>query len=255
MSRYQLYVFDLDGTLYRGDEAIPYAAQTVQKIKASGAAIAYVTNNATETPAFFTEKLNRLGFAASTDQVFTSATAAADYCGSKPDARIGVFGESGLISLLAEKSTYVFGPDEVWPDPLDFVVAGLFRQCSYQHIAAAMKAIRAGAAFIATNRDTTFPLEEGVLAPGAGAAIAAIAACSGVKPIVMGKPNPRLIEMAMRAFGASPQQTLVVGDRFDTDIASGLAAGAQVWMVLTGVDSAAPSGIPFSQDLRDLPNC
>lgn len=252
MTSARLIVFDLDGTLYRGAEPIPHAADTVNQLAAQGKYIAYATNNATATPQFFAEKLVKMGYPAEPSQVFTSATAATSYCTDHKFTRVGVFGEDALVTLLQNGGCGVNGPEEPWPLLLDAVVAGLYRSFRYDHVAKAMAAIRNGATFVATNGDTTFPLEGGTLVPGAGAGIAAIEACTGQEPVVMGKPNPFMLEEAMRAFAVAPAETLVVGDRYNTDILAGLAAGCHVWMVLTGVDSSAPEGIQFSEDLRGL---
>lgn len=252
LTPYRLVIFDLDGTLYRGAEPIPHAAEVVQKLADQGKQVAYVTNNATATPQFFAEKLAKMGYPATSDQVFTSATAAVSYCQTQRYKRVGVFGESALADLLQAGGCEAFGLQSDWPIDLEAVVAGLYRAFTYADVAKAMSAIRAGAAFIATNTDTTFPLEGGSLVPGAGAGIAAIAACAGQDPVVMGKPNPFMIEEAMRFFNTKPDEALVVGDRFNTDIEAGLAAKCAVWMVLTGVDGSAPDRIPFSADLRGL---
>ena len=272
MRRYQLYIFDLDGTLNRGDEPIPHAVETVDQLRKEGAKIRYVTNNATRNLDYFVHKLNHLGFEATRNEIETSATGAAYYCKDHHIQKVGILGENGLAQCLAEAGIKVLMPDEPWPheiklDPslnpifepqkskfhtLDAVVIGLFRTCTYAHISKGMQAISHGAQFIATNRDATFPLEHGRFIPGSGAMTAALAECSGQEPFVTGKPNPYLIERLMQAAGVPPRETLVVGDRLDTDIESGKRAKADTFLVLTGVETKAPKDQLWGDDLRAL---
>jgi ribonucleotide monophosphatase NagD (HAD superfamily) len=109
-----------------------------------------------------------------------------------------------------------------------------------------------GLPFIATNSDATYPLEEGLLVAGAGATVGALTGCSRVEPFVVGKPNPYLIECILTATGEAPENTVVVGDRYETDIVAGLSAGCRVHLVLTGVAREAVPGVPSSTDLRGL---
>lgn len=267
MQRYSLYIFDLDGTLNRGDDPIPYAAETVKTLQSEGAQIRYVTNNATQTRDYFVSKLQRLGFNASPKEVESSGTVAASYCGSNGIKRVGILGEEGLAKCLIEEKIEIIRPDDVWPHELDLqgklieaqaqkkldaVVIGLFRTCTYQHISKAMQTLASGAQFIATNRDSTFPVEGNRFIPGSGAMVAALETCSGIKPVVVGKPNPFLIEKLMKEAGCSGNETLVVGDRLDTDIESGIRAKAQTFLVLTGVEKSAPNGQLSGNDLRSL---
>lgn len=250
---YKLYIFDLDGTLYRGDEAIEHAAEVVGLLSARGARIAYVTNNATRSRPTLCAKLRGLGFSAQESEIVTSATAAAGWCQGHRLRSVGVIGEAGLTQSLEEGGIRVFPPDSEWPENLDAVVVGLYREIHYRHIDKAMQAIRAGAEFIATNPDPTFPLEGGRFSPGAGAGVAAIENCVGTAPIVIGKPSPIMMEQALRDAGVTKEEALAVGDRLTTDIESGRRAGIATWLVLTGVETSAPDGQPFSADLTGLP--
>jgi HAD superfamily hydrolase (TIGR01450 family) len=116
----------------------------------------------------------------------------------------------------------------------------------------AMQRIRGGQRFVATNSDSTYPMEGGRLIPGAGSIVAAIRTCSEQEPFVVGKPNPYMVTMALEGAGVRPSEALVVGDRLDTDIASGIAAGCPTHLVLTGVAHSAPEGQSFSPDLKGL---
>lgn len=251
-SEYSLYVFDLDGTLWRGDEAIPDALEATERLRNGWAQIRYVTNNSSLTLDAYVSKLRKMGFQASVKEVVSSASATASYLQESGSRTIGVIGEPGLVETLRSFALETWSPDDDWPEALDAVAVGIFRSATYTHLAKGMTAIRSGARFIATNADPTFPLEGGRLAPGAGSIVAAVRTCSESEPYVVGKPGPFLTELAMRGTGVSASQTLVVGDRMDTDIASGKAAGCATMLVLTGVTQDAPPGQPFVNTLAEL---
>ena len=137
---YKLYIFDLDGTLYRGEEAIEHAAEVVGLLSARGARIAYVTNNATRSRSTLCAKLRGLGFPAKESEIVTSATAAAGWCQSHRLRSVGAIGEPGLTQSLEEGGITVFPPDSEWPENLDAVVVGLYREIHYRHIDKAMQA-------------------------------------------------------------------------------------------------------------------
>lgn len=258
MKRYRLYVFDLDGTLYRGTEAVPHAPEVVRALRASGAQIRFLTNNSGQTRAFFREKLDRMGYEARLEEVFSTATGAAQLCVESGHRRVFAVGEPGLLATLKEfgvapvnegldgKATEAGGE-------ADAVVVGICRNFTYAMLSAAMQRIRAGAPFIATNTDATYPLEQGRLEPGAGAIVAAVKTCAGKGPdVVVGKPNPLLMHQVAQAAGVPLSEVLAVGDRYETDILCGLNAGCDAHLVLTGVTEKAPDGVSWSPDLRGL---
>lgn len=257
MRRYAGYLFDLDGTLYRGARAIPGAVDTVCELKDRGAQIAYVTNNSSQTPEFFVEKLSAMGFPVCLEEIECSAYGTAVRLGEWGLKSAFVVGEPGLVKTLRARGigvinagpTGVIRPDG---DSAGAVVTGIHRTFTYSLMNAAMQRIREGARFIATNRDATFPLEAGTLVPGAGSIVSAIATCSGQEPELIGKPNPYLVELALRRMGISPKDALVVGDRDDTDLESGRRAGCDTHLVLTGVEKSAKPGQSWSEDLSGL---
>ena len=132
------------------------------------------------------------------------------------------------------------------------VVAGICRDFRYRHIHDALQCFLNGAAFIATNRDGTYPREGGRLEPGAGCMVAALEAAAGRAPFVIGKPEPFLVTKLMEHAGAGPHETLMIGDRYETDIEAAQRAGCLSWMVLTGVTSVLPDGQPGGGTLADL---
>ena len=257
MTRYPLYIFDLDGTLYRGNEAILFAAETVHSLKEGGSAIRYLTNNSGQTRAFFLDKLLRLGFPAELSEIESTAHGSVHYLRSKGFQSVYVVGEPGLVETLRQEGLTVVNADSagvVEPEGADSeaVLVGICRQFTYDLMRGAMGRIRLGQAFVATNTDSTYPLEGDLLIPGAGSVVAGIRTCSEQVPFVVGKPNPFLIQLILEASGCAPKDALVVGDRADTDLLSGERAGCPTHLVLTGVTRTPPQGQSFSQDLRGL---
>jgi phosphoglycolate/pyridoxal phosphate phosphatase family enzyme len=265
--RYGLYILDLDGTVYRGAEPIPGAADTISVLRADGSAIRFLTNNSGKTRSSLAEKLSAMGIACAPGEVWTSGVAAAMRCLERRWLSAFVVGEAGLVETLRESGIEVVNADD--GDALfeaegsvsnvqeptvrvDVVVAGICRAFTYRLMSDAMRQIRLGAKFLATNRDATYPLEGGRVEPGAGSIVAAIEACSGVVAEVVGKPSPTLIQLILKETGVDPGATLVVGDRFETDLEAGIAAGCDVVLALTGVTDAAPAGVAAVRDLREL---
>jgi 4-nitrophenyl phosphatase len=210
--------------------------------------IRYLTNNSTRSPHEYAQKLARLGFDAKPGQVYTSALAAAEVLRGSA-RRAFVIGEQGLRDALEAAGIDVVRDD----GPADAVVSGLCRDFDYAMMTTAMHhLVRPEVRFVATNRDVTFPLEGGRFIPGSGAIVAALSACSGREPEVVGKPNPYAIARILLEAGVSPSEALVVGDRVETDLVAGERAGCAVHLVLTGVTTAAPAGVPCSADLSGI---
>jgi ribonucleotide monophosphatase NagD (HAD superfamily) len=163
----------------------------------------------------------------------------------------------GLVQTLREAGILIVNATskgEVVPtgDEAESVVAGICQTFTYDLMNGAMQQILAGAKFIGTNPDPTYPMEGNKLIPGAGSIVAAVRACSGVEPLIIGKPNPTMINMVIEDLGLEPSDVLVVGDRQDTDIESGRRAGCPTHLVLTGVTTVPPNGQAYSLDLRGL---
>ena len=251
------YVFDLDGTLYRGETAIPGASAVLSELRRRGSKVLFLTNNSGQTSAAFVAKLERLGFEAHVDEVYGTGKGAAIFLEDQQIRSAFVVGEKGLADSLMERGIVVTNLDSngvpgADGEPADAVVSGICRHFSYGYLASAMRLIRGGAAFIATNRDSTYPMEGGIVVPGSGSIVAAIETCAEVTPFTIGKPNPFLLQLAMREWNLVPESTLVVGDRLDTDIACGINAGCHTHLVLTGVSIDPPAEQRFSEDLSAL---
>jgi len=233
LDRHDLVLADLDGTLYQGREAIPGAVAAVLAAADRGVRTLYVTNNASRAPGDVAAHLAELGYPADADDVATSSQAAATLLAEQlPDgAKVLVVG----TAALAEEITAVGLTPVDSADGATAVVQGLDPQLRYATLAEATVALRAGAVWVACNVDPTLPSERGPL-PGNGALVAVLRTATRLEPQVAGKPAPALMRTAAQRVGATTP--LVVGDRLDTDIQGGRAAGMATLLVLTGVSDA-----------------
>ena len=236
------YVFDLDGVMYLGETALPHAADAVRRLSGAGRQVYFLTNNSGRTRRDYQEKLARVnGLDVAEAQIYTSAYATALYLKARGAAGRTVFviGEAGLARELAKSGGLVpvTVADSMPHTDIDYVVVGIDKQFTYDKLRFAHAAITRGhAQFIATNRDSTFPMEDGEI-PGGGSLVAALATAAGREPMTVGKPEPHAYEAILQA-AAPGGRSVMVGDRLDTDIAVGNRAGAHTVLVLTGVTSA-----------------
>jgi 4-nitrophenyl phosphatase len=247
-----LYVFDMDGVLFRMDDPIPGASEAVRRILSRGDQIFYLTNNSSKSRNEYVQKLARFDIPATIEQVMTSAYATGRMFIDQGlvGKSVYVVGESGLRAEMEAAGMRVvdYGEDT----PVDFVVAGWDRGFTYGKLTEAHFAIQRGATFIATNRDATYPDSGGRTLPGGGAIVAAIETCTGVVPMTVGKPSPYTLELILRLAGATPADCTVVGDRLDTDIAIGKAVGAKTVLVLTGVSTRADVAVASADMVPDV---
>lgn len=250
----KLAILDLDGTLFRGSVPISGAKEAVEELLRQGVLVRCLTNNSTTAPDRVSEKLRGMGFAVQEGWVVTSALGAAWKLAGRC-SRALVLGESGLIQALESVGICVeLATDEPTGQPIDAVVVGLCRSATYASIARCQEQILKGASFIATNRDATYPIENGGLIPGAGSLVASVVTATGREPEVVGKPEPFLVQHIMAELGVAPSEVLVVGDRIDTDIEAGRRAGTKTFLVLTGVTPQVPEGYveAYGSTLRDV---
>jgi glycerol 3-phosphatase-2 len=248
-----LLLVDLDGVVYRGAAPVPGIAALLAGRAAAGDDIVYVTNNSLHYRADYVTRLAAMGAPVRADRVISSPRATALYLAEHEPGfrRVLTVGGSGLDRELRDVGleivTAAHAAERMAKEGLDgwaaaghpdAVVAGLDPQLTYLRIAAAADCIRAGARFIATNRDPVYPLEHG-LRPGSGSIVAAIEVAAGTSPLVIGKPERLLLEQAAHAAGADPRAAIVIGDGLGTDIAAARAVGARSVLMLTGVSSRA----------------
>ncbi len=254
MRFYSCYAFDLDGTLYRGNEVVDGAQDALANLESKGAKILYITNNSGMMRSEYVTKLTNLGFSATEDQIVTSGLVAAQYCLSHDIKRVFVVGEPGLIGTLCEQGIDVVNKEDAHhSEGAQALVSGICRDAlSYKLLDDAMQVAIQTQSYIACNTDLTYPVENGKFCPGSGAIVAALEACSGVKAIVVGKPQPTILLEPLLKLGINPKDTLMVGDRLDTDIACGIAAGADTCLVLTGVIQKPIDGQLWINSVKDL---
>jgi HAD superfamily hydrolase (TIGR01457 family) len=238
---YDAFLLDLDGVLYRGDEAVPGARETVAGLRRAERKIVFLTNNSARTPDQVAEKLERLGIEASPNEVVTSAEATAPLIARMADEEslqrtAFVIGERGLREALDGAGIEVLDGE---PEEVGFVVVGWDRGLNYQKLRTATVLVDRGARFVATNSDASYPAPGGEKWPGAGALLAAVEAASDVRATVVGKPHLPLFREALERAGDGP--ALMVGDRIETDVAGAEAAGIDAALVLTG--ASGPSDL------------
>lgn len=223
---------DLDGVLWRADTPVPGAVEAVARLRATGADVVFVTNNAWPAVADHEAKLARLGVDA-VGRVLTSPMAAAALL--SPGDAVLVAGGPGVAEAVAAAGAEPVTYDDVDRGrPVDAVVTGFHRDFDWERLRIASTAVRAGARFVATNLDSTYPTEGG-LVPGAGAIVAAISVAAGVAPTVAGKPHAPMARLLVERCGP---RGIVVGDRDDTDGALARACAWRFALVLSGVTTA-----------------
>lgn len=234
LPRIKALILDMDGVLWRAGQPIGDLPAIFEEIGRRGLGVVLATNNATLSVAQYLEKLQTFGVALQSWQIVNSPQAVVHYLSQRMPGGgpVYVIGEDGLLATLAE------GGYEHSETEARFVIAGMDRQLTYAKLSQATLLIRAGAAFIGTNPDRTFPVPQG-LVPGAGAILAALEVATDVKPVIIGKPAPEMYRLALERLGVTPNQALVVGDRLETDIVGAQALGCSTALVLSGVTTEA----------------
>ena len=224
------FLSDMDGVIYRGSTLIPGALEFVDRLRVSGARFLFLTNHSGVTPIDLAAKLQGLGISGLEPRHFLTAarTAALFVSRQKPGARCHVLGEDALSAELEAAGLVVTDQNP------EYVVAGKTRDFDFYSLKKAATFLARGARFVGTNPDKADPVEDG-LEPAAGAILAALEAATGKKPFVVGKPNALMMLIARQQLGSHSSETVMVGDRMDTDIVAGLEAGMVTCLVLSGV--------------------
>jgi 4-nitrophenyl phosphatase len=220
----------LDGVVYRGSAVLPGAPELFARLARRGIPYTLLTNNSTLTPRQYQTKLRHMGIRVPLERLLTSAQATAQYLvdTARPGARVLAIGERGLRSALQQAGLTLTA------DQPEYVVVGLDRALTYRLLSAACQAVSRGATFLGTNPDLVLPTESGYQ-PGAGALQAAIAACTGIQPRIIGKPSATMLEVALRRLRVAPDQAVLLGDNLATDIPAARALGVPPVLLLTGV--------------------
>jgi NagD protein len=223
------YLIDMDGVIVSGNQLIPGADGFIERLHQRTIKFLILTNNPVYTPVDLQHRLQRLGVDVTVDHFYTSALATASFLKAQiPNGSAFVVGESGLTEALHQVG-YVLTDCEP-----DYVVLGETVSYSYAHITQAVRLIKKGARFVATNPDASGPGDGGVV-PACGAVAALIQAATGVAPYFIGKPNPLMMRTALRYLNEHSENAVMIGDRMDTDIRTGLESGMDTVLVLSGV--------------------
>ncbi|QJR22677.1 NagD-like phosphatase, Actinobacterial subfamily [Brevinematales bacterium NS] len=225
-------ISDMDGVLYRGKHLISGAKEFVARLLEKNIPFLFLTNNSEQTPLDLKRKLETLGISGVKEENFiTSAMATAEFLRSqKPGATVYVIGGGGLATEM-----YRVG-FSISESQADYVVVGKTSHFNFEMLKKAVRLIEKGAKFIGTNPDVIDPAEDGI-EPACGSILAAIEAATGKKPYIVGKPNPMMMLIAKRKLGCHATETLMIGDRMDTDILGGMEAGMRTALVLSGVST------------------
>ena len=218
----------MDGVLVREEQAVPGAAEFLQRLVEKKRRFLVLTNNSIYTPRDLSARLARSGLTVPEDAIWTSALASATFLSDQlPGGSAYVIGEAGMTTALHEVG---YTLTDIEPD---FVVLAETRTYSFTAITKAIRLILGGARFIATNPDVTGPSSEGPL-PATGSVAAMITKATGHEPYFVGKPNPMMFRSALNRIEAHSESTMMVGDRMDTDVVAGIEAGLDTILVLTG---------------------
>jgi NagD protein len=224
----ECWLTDMDGVLVREEHVLPGAVDFLERLVERDRRFLVLTNNSIFTPRDLSARLARVGLYVPEEAIWTSALATAAFLADQlPHGSAYVIGEAGMTTALHEVGYTLTDRDP------DFVVLGETRTYSFEAITRAIRLIEKGARFIATNPDVTGPSEEGPL-PATGSVAALITKATGRDPYFVGKPNPMMLRSALNKIEAHSENTVLVGDRMDTDIVSGIEAGLDTILVLSG---------------------
>ena len=229
-------ILDMDGVIWRADTPIGDLPAIFHRIRERGLRFVFATNNSTKTSEQYVEKLKEFGVEAEPWQVVTSSQGVAHALAQKfpPGTKVFMIGEGGIEMALEEKGFEILSVDDA--PQAEVLVMGIDRGITFQKASEATLLVRRGIPFYGTNPDKTFPTPRGEI-PGAGAWISVITTATDVQPIIVGKPFPFLMELSLEKLGTKKEETLVIGDRLETDVAAGRAVGCPTALVLSGVST------------------
>ena len=227
----KLFVFDMDGTIYRGKYIFDYAIRFIHNLRAAGKRVLFCTNNSSTSTEAYVESLTRLGFAPTADEIMSSADATEAYLKAyHPGALIYLIGTESMQKQFAERGFRLATGQE---ERVDVVVSSLDTELTYQKLKDGCRFIAAGATFLSTHPDINCPTDYGFM-PDSGAIAAVIIASTGVEPRYLGKPSAEMMALIEQKTGILREDTCIFGDRLYTDIALGTRNGAASVLVLTG---------------------
>ena len=228
---YRGWLFDLDGTVYRGEGLIPGAAEVIEALRAAGRRVAFLSNKPIQTRDDYAAKLTRLGIPTRSEEVVNSSLVLARHLArTDPGAACFVIGEPPLIGELRAHGLEVRDDERV-----GWVVIAFDRTFTYAKLNTALQAVKRGARLIATNPDRTCPVAGGEIPDCAGMTAAVEAVTGKTVELIVGKPSPLMLEVALEVLGLPASETVIVGDRIETDVTMGKALGLGTVLVLSGV--------------------
>ena len=231
LQRRKAFISDMDGVIYHGNQLLPGVREFLDWLRKEDKKFLFLTNSSERSPRELGEKMLRLGLEIEEEHFYTSAQATAAFLSQQcPGGSVFVIGEAGLINALYNAG---FSMNDTDPD---YVVMGDTRSYSYEKLEQAVTLVRNGAKLIGTNPDLTGPTEKGIV-PSTGALIAPIELATASKAYFVGKPNPLIMRHAMKKLGCRREETVIIGDRMDTDIIAGIEAEIATVLVLSGVTS------------------
>jgi NagD protein len=229
MRQKQAFICDMDGVIYHGNQILDGVQRFVSWLQAENKKFIFLTNSSERAPRELQQKLWRMGLDVDESHFYTSALATASFLSHQsPGCSVYVIGEPGLVGALYDSGMTMNDNNP------DYVVFGETRAYGYEKVERAIRLVLDGAKLIATNPDLTAPSEYGIV-PACSALIAPIELATNRKAYYIGKPNPLMMRHAMKRLGTHVDDTVIVGDRMDTDILSGLEAGVETALVLSGV--------------------
>ncbi|MDR0586700.1 MAG: HAD-IIA family hydrolase [Treponema sp.] len=224
------FIIDMDGVIYHGNQILKGALEFVQWMEANNKAFLFLTNSSERSPLELSQKLARLGIEVDPEHFYTSALATAGFLATQcPGGSVYAIGEPGLIQALYDQG---FTMNNVNPD---YVVVGEGRSYNLEALERAVKLVMNGARLIGTNPDLNGPVEGRIIVPACGALVAPIELAAGKKAYFVGKPNPLMMRHGLRRLNAQREETVIIGDRMDTDIQAGVESEIETVLVFSGV--------------------
>lgn len=225
------FICDMDGVIYHGNQLLPGVQDFINWLQDNDKQYLFLTNSSERSPRELSQKLKRLGLDVDETHFYTSALATAGFLAQqKPGCSVFVIGEAGLYQALYQAGLTMNNVDP------DYVVIGETRTYSFEKIEDAVQLINNGALLIGTNPDLTGPTERGIV-PATGALVKPIELATHKSAYFLGKPNPLMMKHAIKLLGSKPEETVIIGDRMDTDIIAGIESDLETVLVLSGVTS------------------
>ena len=243
----KLYIFDMDGTIYLGNQVFPFAIRFIKNLRAAGKRVLFFTNNASHSPDFYLNKLTRLGFEPTADEIMTSGDVTIEFLRRhRAGKSVYLVGTDELVNNFRQKGINLLTGDE---EKADIVITSFDTTLTYKKLDDACRLVRGGAEYLSTHPDFNCPTETGFI-PDSGAIAAFVTASTGKVPTYFGKPYKETVEMICEATGFTTDEMCIFGDRLYTDIAVGKKHGVTAVLVLSGettpedVDAATPTDQP-----------